>query len=225
MFDQQDGDVALVANPADQIAEHVDFFVVEAAGGLVKQQDLRFGSQRPRQLHAFLGAERQAGNRDMGDVVKVEIADDLMDALVEFGLAAADPGQFQRVADNVAVGAGMGADPNVVEHRQIGKQRDVLKGAADADFGDPVRRTRQDARAFHENVAGARLVEPAQAIEECGLAGAVRPDQAEDLALMHVEGNAVQRDDAAEHDADVADRKQGMLSLRELCLRHFVSPE
>ena len=64
--------------------------------------------------------------------------------------------------------------------------------------------------AFHQNVAGARLVEPAQAIEERGLAGAVRPDQAEDLALMHVEGHAVQRDDAAEHDADVANRKQGI---------------
>ena len=39
----------------------------------------------------------------------------------------------------------MGADANVVEHREIGKQRDVLEGAADADLGDPVRRARQDA--------------------------------------------------------------------------------
>ena len=119
----------------------------------------------------------------------------------------------------------MGADPNVVEHRKIGKQRDVLEGAADADLGDPVRRARQDALAFHQDVAGARLIEPAEAIEQRRLAGAVRPDQAEDLALMHVEGHAIQRDDAAEHDADVANRKQGISSLRELCLRHLVSPE
>ena len=119
----------------------------------------------------------------------------------------------------------LGADPNVVQHRKIGKQRDVLEGSADADFGDPVRRTRQDARAFHENVAGARLVEPAQAIEQGGLAGAIGPDQAEDLALMHVEGDAVQRDDTAEHDADVANRQQGIPSLRELCLRHMVPPD
>jgi hypothetical protein len=88
-----------------------------------------------------------------------------------------------------------------------------------------VRRALQDALALHQNVAGARLVEPAQAIEEGGLAGAVRPDQTEDLALMHVKGHAVQRDNAAEHDADVANRKQGILSLRELCLRHRVAPE
>ena len=119
----------------------------------------------------------------------------------------------------------MGADPDVVEHRKIGKQSDVLEGAADADFGDPVRRPLQDAHAFHQDVAGARLVEPAEAVEERGLAGAVRPDQAEDLALMHVERHAVQRDDAAEHDADVANRKQGMGSLRKLCLRHLVRPK
>src|SRR5258706_13279732 len=98
----------------------------------------------------------------------------------------------------------MGADPDVVEHRKIGKKCYVLEGAADADFGDPVWRPRQDAHAFHQDVAGARLGEPAQAIEEGGLARAVRSDQAEDLALMHVEGNAIQPDDAAENDPDVA---------------------
>ena len=118
----------------------------------------------------------------------------------------------------------MGADANIVHHREVGKQRDVLEGAADADLGDPVRRPRQDAGAFHQDVAGARLVEPGEAIEQRGLAGAVRSDQAEDCALVHVEGHAIQRDDAAEHDANVAYREQGRISLRELCLRHLVSP-
>jgi len=77
----------------------------------------------------------------------------------------------------------------------------------------------------HQDIAGAWLVEPRETIEQGGLAGAIRPDQAENLALMHVEGDAIERDDAAEHDADVADRKQGVLSLRELCLRHLVPPK
>jgi len=72
-----------------------------------------------------------------------------------------------------------------------------------------LRRPRQDALALHQDVAGTRLVEPAQAIEQRRLAGAVRPDQPEDLPLVHVEGYAIQRDDTAEHDADVANRKQG----------------
>jgi hypothetical protein len=41
---------------------------------------------------------------------------------------------------------------------------------------------------------------------------------------VHVEGYAIQRDDAAEHDADVANREQGSVPLRELSLRHRVSP-
>ena len=63
-----------------------------------------------------------------------------------------------------------------------------------------------------------------QAVEQGGLAGAVRPDQAEDRTLVHVEGDAVQGDDAAEHDADVANREQGSIALRELCLRHLAPP-
>jgi len=63
----------------------------------------------------------------MRDVIKVKVADDFLNVLVERGFAAADPGQLQRVADDVAIGTGMGADPNVVEHRKIGKQRDIWK--------------------------------------------------------------------------------------------------
>ena len=66
MLDQQHGDVALVADAADQVAEHMDFLVVEAAGRLVEQQDLGLGRQRARQLDALLGAERQSGHRDDG---------------------------------------------------------------------------------------------------------------------------------------------------------------
>ena len=202
--------------------------MVEAAGRLVEQQYLGLRGKRPRQLHALLGAERQAGNDGVRNVMKIEIAENFMDAFVDLGLGAANLPQLQAVADDVAAGTGVGADPDIVEHREIGKQRDVLEGAADADFGDLVRRAGQDALALEQDIALAGLIEPGEAIEERGLAGAVRSDQAEDLALVHVERHAVQRDDAAEHDADVANRKQGSnrtgLSLRELCLHHIVRP-
>ena len=157
-------------------------------------------------------------------LVEVQVVEDLENLLVDAGFGAANPGELQRIRDDVARGARMGADAHVVEHRKIGKQRDVLEGAADADLGDLVRRTRQDARAFHQDIAGTRLIEPGETVEQRRLAGAVRPDQAEDCALMHVEGHAIQRDDAAEHDADVANREQGSIPVRELCLRHRVPP-
>ena len=150
----------------------------------------------------------------MGDLSELEVVQDLVNAPVEVSFAAANPGQSERVADDVAIGMGMGANPNIVEHSKVGKKRDVLKSTADADFGDPVRRPMQDALAFHQDIARARLVKPAQAVEEGGLAGAVRSDQPKDLALMHVEGHPVQRNDAAEHDADIANRKQRRIFLR-----------
>ena len=36
---------------------------------------------------------------------------------------------------------GMRAEADIVEHRLGTKQRNILKGPGDADFGDPVRRT------------------------------------------------------------------------------------
>ena len=63
MLDQQDGDAALVADAADQLAEPVDLVVIEAAGRLVEQQQLRLGGERARELDALLRAERQVGDR------------------------------------------------------------------------------------------------------------------------------------------------------------------
>ena len=71
MLDQQHGDIAVVANPPDQVAEDVDFLMVEAAGRFVEQQYLGLRGQRARQLDALLGAERQAGNDGVRDIFKM----------------------------------------------------------------------------------------------------------------------------------------------------------
>ena len=122
------------------------------------------------------------------------------------------------------VGAGMGADADVVEHRKIGKQRDVLEGAADADFGDPVRRARQDALAFHQDVAGARLIEPGEAVESVVLPapfGPIRPRIAPLCMSKDTPFNAMMPPNTTLTSRTAS---RGALSLRELCLRHLVPP-
>src|SRR5690606_4869492 len=59
----------------------------------------------------------------------------------------------------------------------------------------------------------------AQAVEEGGLAGAVRTDEAEDLPLVLVERNAVEGDDAAEAQVDIIDREQRRARARRRELR------
>ena len=46
-----------------------------------------------------------------------------------------------------------------------------------------MRRPDEDAFALHQDVALARLIKAAETIEERRLAGAIRPDQSENLAI------------------------------------------
>jgi hypothetical protein len=103
----------------------------------------------------------------------------------------------------------MTADSHIVEHRLRREQREVLESPPDAYLGDAVRRPPQHRAPLEQDVAAIRGVEPADTVEESGFAGAIRADQTEDLALLDREGDAVERDDAAELDSDVADLKQG----------------
>ncbi len=116
MLDQQHRNFTVIADFADQIAEHVDFLVIEAAGRLVEQQDLGVCGQSARQFDALLGAERQSRDHGVGDALEIEIAQDVVHLLVHVVLAAADPGKAQRVADDVARGARMRADAHIVDH-------------------------------------------------------------------------------------------------------------
>ena len=58
------------------------------------------------------------------------------------------------------------------------------------------------------------LVDAGHHVEAGGLAGAVRPDQAEDLALLDVEGHLVERGDATEPDGDVVDLEDRLAGSR-----------
>src|SRR5262249_37776099 len=77
-------------------------------------------------------------------------------------------------------------------------QSKVLEGAADADLGNAVRGPREDALAFEQDVARHRRVEAAEAIEQRGLAGAGRGDQAEQAAPGNGKRDTVDGPDAAE---------------------------
>ena len=78
MLDQQHRDVALVADAADQVAEHVDLFVVEAAGRLVEQQDLRSAASARASSTRFWVPNGRPDDDGVGDVLEVEIGEDLV---------------------------------------------------------------------------------------------------------------------------------------------------
>ena len=81
---------------------------------------------------------------------------------------------------------------------------------------DPVRRRREQALALEAELAGVRPVQARDHVERRRLAGAVRADQPDDLALADVERDVVERDDPAEAAGDVANLEQrhGRSTLR-----------
>jgi hypothetical protein len=85
-----------------------------------------------------------------------------------------------------------------------------------ATFWDRVTRLVEDRAALEQDVAGIRHVKTRQAVEECGLAGAVGADQAGDPARRHVERHAVEGNDAAETHRHVA---HAQLRVRGALLR------
>src|SRR5438067_225037 len=83
------------------------------------------------------------------------------------------------------------------------------RGARDPAADDAVRRRAQQAAPVEDDLAVVRPVEPRDQVEDRRLAGAVRPDQPDDLALTDVERDVVDGNDPAEAPRQLLDRKQG----------------
>ena len=65
------------------------------------------------------------------------------------------------------------------------------------------------------DAALARFVEAGDAIEDGGLAGAVRPDQRGDVALTRVKRQVVHRDQSAEAHGQVFDAKKSVVGAHQ----------
>ena len=90
--------------------------------------------------------------------------------------------------------------------RHLRKQLAVLERAGEAEPRDLVRRAAGDVLAAKADRAVA-AVEAADAVEHAGLAGAVRPDQGEQLAGVHRERDAVEHDQPAEAKREAVERE------------------
>ena len=114
--------------------------------------------------------------------VELELVDQALRALAERAPPRAPTtGRRTALAKKPPRAAAMAADHDVLAHRHGAEQGEVLEGAADAQ----PRRSRGAARASRSRpskrmLPSLDLVEPAQAVEERRLAGAVRADQAAD---------------------------------------------
>ena len=84
----------------------------------------------------------------------------------------------------------------------------VLERATQAQPGHAMGRYGGKRTAFEQDIAALVVVEPAHAIEQRGLAGAIGADQTADAAAQYIETHCVQRHNAAELHRHVAYAEQ-----------------
>src|ERR1022692_1673309 len=115
---------------------------------------------------------------------------------------------MQCIAQEIAATLRMAADSHVVEDRHGAEQGEILKRAGNSEVGNTFGRLVEDVLPLEQDRAARRRVETCQAIKQSCLAGAIRANQSENVALLQIEAHAIERDDATEADTDVAHRKQ-----------------
>src|SRR5215213_5412660 len=96
----------------------------------------------------------------------------------------------------------MAADLDVVEDRQLFEQTYVLKGTGHAEAGDLVWLELGGGHAADLDLPLGRLVHAGEHVEDRGLAGAVRADQADQLVRSDGQVEIRHRGQAAEADGD-----------------------
>src|SRR6185436_11780158 len=155
-------------------------------------------------LEPALVAVRQAARRSVGaraDADEVEELERASHDAFFFLKRAAIP---EDCAQDAGARLPMPADHDILDRREIGEETDVLEGARDACRGDLVRLQAVERAAVEDESAFVGRIDTGEDIEERGLAGAIRADQAEHLARRDRKGNIAQRLDAAEALADAA---------------------
>src|SRR6267142_2845991 len=106
-----------------------------------------------------------------------------------------------------------------VEQRHARAQLDVLEGAGDPGAGDVELLVAGDRSSRERDLAAVGAERAGEQVEHRGLAGAIRADQAEDLAGTHLEADIVDSDEAAKSPLRVADLEEKRAGRRLLATR------
>ncbi len=197
VLDPDHGGAELVLDAQDEARQVLPFVAVEPGGRLVEHEQRGLERQRAREADDLLDAERKSRDGRVPIALELDEFDDALDRLAVTDLLAPDAGKEQHLGQRIGADAGVAAGQEVVEHRHLREQLAVLEGAREAEPRDLVRLAAGNVRAAEVDFSLAPI-DAAHAVEHAGLAGAVRPDQREQLAGVDRERHAVEHREAAE---------------------------
>src|SRR5262249_34349520 len=158
----------------DELHQPGDAALVDAAGHLVEQQDLRLSGERACQLEALA----LTGGEGVGERVRL---------LGQAHTVQQVAGAYPRVSH--VTRARERAYHDVVDDGEPGERPQLLERARDAQTAHAIRREAGQAAAIQANLTRIGAIEAADDLEQRRLAGAVRPDDADQLSGRHGEGD------------------------------------
>ena len=172
---------------------------VHAGGGLIQQQQLGFGGQGARDLEPALQAIGQilGGHICIGAAQAHEF-EQIQGLGMRLGFFLHGRLGVEDLAQQVGVQADMLADQHILDGGHIGEQANVLERAGDPQGRHLERLEPGDVMAVEDQLAGRDRIDAGHAVEEGGLAGAVRTDEAGDHAFFDDEIHVVDGGQAAE---------------------------
>lgn len=207
VFNQQDRCAGVVADRAEQFVERQRLARVEAGGRLVQAQELRPRAHGAGNLQTALRAVGKVAGRIVRAVDQVRLLEPVLGEFDRFGVRTAIAAETEKAEDRVAGGPHQHVvlrHQEVLQHRQTRKHADVLEGAGDLgvagdlEVGHAFQQELLARLLRHRDHAHRRLVEAGDAIEHGRLAGPVRADEGGDVATPGLEGQIVDRHQAAE---------------------------
>ena len=201
----------VAAQLEQRVAELVRLLRTHARRRLVEQQHVGIGGQHGGDLDPLQRAVRQAGDLGVEQVAEAEglgqrVGPGPQLALGRHGRAAC------RACPTIGrvVGLQVLRGDQVVADRRALDQPDVLERPPEAEGGPLVDRHVGDVRAPCSSTRpGVGRVEAGDQVEQRRLAGAVRPDDADDLVLADRHAHVAVGLDAAEADREVVRLKHG----------------
>ena len=153
---------------------------VEIGQRFVEQEQFRFAHDRPADGDALALAARKLGGTALQIGFERQHGRGDADALVDLRRRRACLLQPK---------------PHIVAHGEMRIERVGLEHHGDAALG---RRRVDDVDAIDQHLAGGRILQPGDDAQQGGLAAAGRPDENDELAVVHVEVDALQHIDLAE---------------------------
>ncbi|MNQ89711.1 hypothetical protein D3C85_1050260 [compost metagenome] len=149
----------------------------------------------------------QLAHRLVAQLFDLQELDDLFDLFARGDLFAPGAAPERERLQHGIVEVDVAPDQQVLDHAALTEERQVLKGAADAQAGKLGRLELRRVLALEQDLPLAGRQNAADEVEGGGLAGAIGADQAHDLARHHLQADCVHGLDAAETLGD-ADRLQ-----------------